>query len=80
MTTANLIVLVIYLVCAVSFGFLAASYTLDDLKDYDGKVDLEACAMAICVFFIAGAVWWMIAPIVVFAYLLKLLANREKMK
>ena len=76
----EVLLIVIYLICAVSFGFLAASTATYDLRDSNGKVDLETSVMAVLVFFIAGALWWMILPFLILGYLLKLFLNRDRMK
>ena len=76
----EVLLIIIYLTCAIWFGLLAASTASYDLRDSNGKVDLETSVIAVLVFFIAGALWWMILPFLILGYLLKLFLNRDKMK
>lgn len=76
----EVLLFIVYLICAIVFGFLAALFVAYDLKGSDEKVDLETSVVAVVIFFIAGALWWMIVPFLLLGYLLKLFLNRERMK
>jgi hypothetical protein len=65
---------VIYIICAVIFGFLATRHFI---RDIGTPLDTETAAMSVAVFFVAGFMWWFFVPLLTLGFLVKLIVNRR---
>jgi hypothetical protein len=66
---------VIFIICAVIFGFLVARHFI---KDAGTPLDTETAAMSVAVFFVSGFMWWFFVPLLALGFLVKLVVNRVR--